>query len=134
VWVIPQQQQPPGQSFIGLISGFDNNVFTQQQHDAYDTTGNMYVWLAVADYDRILPSTIDQGFNFTLTNNSTYSGQFCEGQGLACFSLHPLTISESLTPFDSPSETPLPGALPLFATGLASLGVIGWRRKKSLAA
>jgi hypothetical protein len=28
---------------------------------------------------------------------------------------------------------PLPGALPLFATGLAGLGLIGWRRKKAAA-
>jgi len=27
--------------------------------------------------------------------------------------------------------TPLPGALPLFATGLAGLGLLGWRRKKA---
>jgi hypothetical protein len=29
--------------------------------------------------------------------------------------------------------TPLPGALPLFATGLAGLGLLGWRRKKKAA-
>jgi len=28
------------------------------------------------------------------------------------------------------STTPLPGALPLFATGLGALGVVGWRRKR----
>ena len=30
-------------------------------------------------------------------------------------------------------ETPLPAALPLFATGLAGLGLLGWRRKKAAA-
>jgi hypothetical protein len=29
--------------------------------------------------------------------------------------------------------TPLPGALPLFATGLGALGLLGWRRKKAAA-
>jgi hypothetical protein len=29
--------------------------------------------------------------------------------------------------------TPLPGALPLFASGLAGLGLLGWRRKKAAA-
>jgi len=28
------------------------------------------------------------------------------------------------------AQTPLPGALPLFATSLAGLGLLGWRRKK----
>ena len=31
------------------------------------------------------------------------------------------------------SPVPLPGALPLFATGLAGLGLLGWRRKKKAA-
>jgi hypothetical protein len=32
------------------------------------------------------------------------------------------------------SATPLPAALPLFATGLGSLGLLGWRRKKKATA
>jgi hypothetical protein len=31
------------------------------------------------------------------------------------------------------SQTPLPAALPLFATGLGALGLLGWRRKKKAA-
>jgi len=31
-------------------------------------------------------------------------------------------------------ETPLPGALPLFATGLGALGLLGWRRKRKATA
>jgi len=30
--------------------------------------------------------------------------------------------------------TPLPAALPLFATGLGALGLLGWRRKRKSAA
>ena len=30
----------------------------------------------------------------------------------------------------SAAETPLPAALPLFATGLGALGLLGWRRKR----
>jgi hypothetical protein len=32
------------------------------------------------------------------------------------------------------ATTPLPAALPLFATGLGALGLLGWRRKKKVAA
>ena len=34
----------------------------------------------------------------------------------------------------SVSQVPLPGALPLFATGLGALGLLGWRRKRKDAA
>jgi hypothetical protein len=35
---------------------------------------------------------------------------------------------------DPVGATPLPAALPLFATGLGALGLLGWRRKKKAAA
>jgi hypothetical protein len=41
-----------------------------------------------------------------------------------------LTISVT----DNGLATPLPGALPLFATGLGALGLLGWRRKRKAAA
>ena len=44
---------------------------------------------------------------------------------------NPILIS--LSSFEV-SQTPLPAALPLFATGLGALGLIGWRRKRKQAA
>jgi probable HAF family extracellular repeat protein len=35
-----------------------------------------------------------------------------------------------LTPTSSVSATPIPAALPLFASGLGALGLLGWRRKR----
>jgi hypothetical protein len=32
------------------------------------------------------------------------------------------------------AQTPLPGGLPLFASGLGALGLLGWRRKRKVAA
>ena len=37
-------------------------------------------------------------------------------------------------PITVTAATPLPGALPLFATGLGALGLLGWRRKRKQAA
>jgi len=43
------------------------------------------------------------------------------------------TATEPLTAEFVISQTPLPAALPLFATGLGFLGLLGWRRKKNAA-
>jgi hypothetical protein len=40
----------------------------------------------------------------------------------------------SVTGPDVVGTTPIPGALPLFATGLGALGLLGWRRKRKTAA
>ena len=41
-----------------------------------------------------------------------------------------LILDLSFTNTTPPSPTPLPAALPLFATGLGALGLFGWRRKR----
>ena len=37
---------------------------------------------------------------------------------------------EELGPPGGSAATPLPAALPLFATGLGAMGLLGWRRKR----
>jgi hypothetical protein len=45
------------------------------------------------------------------------------------------TFAVATLSFDlAPSTTPLPAALPMFASGLGALGLLGWRRKKRSAA
>ena len=48
----------------------------------------------------------------------------------------PTATNLDFTLFGGPavSETPLPAALPLFATGLGALGLLGWRRKQKKSA
>ena len=40
------------------------------------------------------------------------------------------TLNGTTYNFDPASATPLPGALPLFASGLGAFGLLGWRRKR----
>ena len=55
-------------------------------------------------------------------------------QNISCDCNNPTGLLVSTPEFAAPTATPLPAALPLFATGLGALGVFGWRRKKKAAA
>jgi hypothetical protein len=46
----------------------------------------------------------------------------------------PTTNFEVISTTATFSQVPLPAALPLFATGLGALGLLGWRRKRKAAA
>ena len=48
------------------------------------------------------------------------------------FALASITLRDG--PIESPSIVPVPAALPLFGTGLAVMGFIGWRRKRKATA
>ena len=62
--------------------------------------------------------------------------------GAVGFFLNSMSVTGTATPqgvstditTSSVVTTPLPAALPLFATGLGSLGLLGWRRKRKAAA
>jgi len=49
--------------------------------------------------------------------------------------VHRDALTQIIIPFsielETPIVTPLPAALPLFATGLGALGLLGWRRKRT---
>jgi hypothetical protein len=58
------------------------------------------------------------------------------GHALLSFTQTSPSGSEASPIFDNVtiSQTPLPAALPLFATGLGAVGLLGWRRKRKAAA
>ena len=52
------------------------------------------------------------------------------GGGFPVFSLGNFQENSSDGTYIIGTATPLPAALPLFATGLGALGLLGWRRKR----
>jgi len=70
-------------------------------------------------HDLVNFQTLDGFFNSVVLSSTDYSFEFA-----------------NLTAYDPPTVnvavTPLPAALPLFATGLGALGLIGWRRNKKV--
>jgi len=77
--------------------------------DAVAGDGN---YLAVTDVP-----TIDGTYLW----NVSYTG---DGNNVAEFETEDVTVGETV------GATPIPAALPLFATGLGGLGLLGWRRKR----
>src|ERR1019366_3855344 len=74
----------------------------------------------------------EQNLTYTLVLNSVAQVFYLSnsrGCPAVCVEDSQLTIT---TP--STSATPLPAALPLFATGIGALGLLGWRRKRKNAA
>lgn len=72
-----------------------------------------------------LPASITTAFTYSVTSFDIVDGIFCDIG--ACFRLEPYILTETLL---DTGTTPLPAALPLFASGLGGLGLLGWRRKK----
>jgi hypothetical protein len=65
-------------------------------------------------------------------------GNSCEGgaftQIYATDARWDLASGSLIAEAGAPTVTPLPAALPLFATGLGAMGLLGWRRKRKAAA
>jgi hypothetical protein len=75
------------------------------------------------------------GFGFTTPDGvqwSVWNSGWCNNSvtGGAYFCEFPPDPAGTVTSYQV-SETPLPAALPLFATGLGALALLGWRRKRT---
>jgi hypothetical protein len=73
------------------------------------------------------------GFNFWFNGGTQYQN-WLVGGGIYQLQLGTATFAECTDCAPAPSETPLPAALPLFASGLGALGLFGWRRKRKASA
>jgi hypothetical protein len=137
--VIPQfdvtniQLAYPGLSFAGTITssiGFDFAAYVDPATGAFifhDDNQGFAVFAYAPDlfnYDTFLSILVDNPVSgdvkdqYNAFNHNTPAAGFpTAGFWTATF---PTTVS----------ATPLPAALPLFATGLGALGLLGWRRKR----
>jgi hypothetical protein len=88
-------------------------------NEVYAIAGNMQNQLYAAYAGQLLPI---QTLNFDVDSTTPYQSRgFFPDDSLA------------LLPLSAHVSTPLPATLPLFATGLGALGLLGWRRKWSAA-
>ena len=117
---------------ISLSAGSTYFVGFENVGPAADTTG---------------PNHNDLGVNFTADSGATFlsylyydlpGSSTCDtGAGFACVDANRDFLSQPILAFFTPSpvsSTPLPAALPLFASGLGALGLLGRRRKRKASA
>jgi hypothetical protein len=128
------------------ISAFDVDYTSGERDAIYIGTDNTGIFLGY------LTGT-DNAFSFASFDVTAYGTQLAAGlqvfMDISCASTCVggpdqngttgwlVSLSKSVLTTDgaspgnpNPGETPLPAALPLFATGLGGLGLLGWRRKK----
>jgi len=126
--------------FLGPLSGADGSVVSVSWITATPLTLALnYTNPTVSAF---LVSDPNSYWNIRIADaNNSYS--FCSVDSGPC-----LSINSGITPRgygsftgpvfadgkEVPSTVPLPAALPLFATGLGALGLLGWRRKRKGAA
>ena len=90
--------------------------------------GNNYLMFQLQEADDIRSSWCVQS-NFCFDNNG---GEeiINIGMNFDNFQRIPQIGSQVLGSVEAPGETPIPGALPLFVSGLGAMGVLAYRRKK----
>jgi len=98
----------------------------------YDISGNAIASITGGGSgSSIAPQTYGHDLVVLSLDETFYSVSFSSTQ--AAFEFADL-MAFNTQPNPSAFITPLPAALPLFATGLGALGVLGWRRKRKIAA
>lgn len=119
-------------SYYGYISAYNGTAgYTNQDHAVYEAlspnTGldNYFYNNKGGTVDGLPADIILTAFSHEKKDGDTSGGNFYwQGNSLE---LNPLLLEISTVP---PGETPLPAALPLFATGLAGLGILAHRMRR----
>ncbi len=124
-------------SFLGDVwgnilgsNGAGDHGTTQQIHEAKSATQTLSLsFFNNKGTESKLPGTIDTLLHFVFVDGfDKRTGSYCVSG--KCITLLATTLDVTLASDSPTSQTPLPGALPLFATGLGALGFIAHRRKR----
>jgi hypothetical protein len=106
-------------------------IFQSIQTDSFGNISSWFIQVTAGDF-----SVPGQQSNTIISFNNTDVGllQTCtQFVGTSCTNLSTSQAIRGNAPGTwsfAPVATPLPAALPLFATGLGGLGLLGWRRKR----
>ena len=121
-------------SYYGIIHGENEGGptgLTEQYDEAYSGGTGINIINQIQNFSGAssgIPSSIETAFTYTVNVHDDSPGLFCESHNTDCLNLRATTLTVTI------GATPLPAALPLFATGLGGLGLLGWRRKRRNAA
>lgn len=121
-----------GGSFYAQIFGSNDGTSSGQTHIAADSDLTSVTTL-VQSSTIAIPSSITGFFKYIVDPNTDSAFGFFQifdqdsNGTTGNLNIETLTVGTL-------SETPLPGALPLFATGLGAMGLLGWRRQRKIRA
>lgn len=139
---------PLGNNFSGLITPTafsfsdgrntitDSNASESSFNLTTDGSGTIIQWVI---HVAIIGGSVIGGQNISINTtkgaDDLFFGERTSINGPACCFKFDGARSESVGTWtvDAAVVTPVPAALPLFATGLGALGLLGWRRKRARA-
>jgi len=136
---VDEQSHNHSSALFYIYDGKGNGDLVSQAANA-DLTVNPLGSTQMINFDQVVTFKTNLIYEIVMTSSavadydhfaSAFSDPYIDISGLP----DGVTFLESANIGDSlPGATPIPAALPLFGSGLAALGVVGWRRKKKVAA
>ena len=124
----------------GFVSGFDDTTGFQSADSVVVTVSPIgglgeYAPGQFNEFQVLVPVGVVNSAEFVSSVVNGFILLFASGTGsLVPFSIAGVQPVSGALVFSAVAETPIPGALPLFATGLGALGLLTWRRKRKAVA